>query len=180
MPKYATVGEGFLAIGATIVLQKKPVDSSAGKGNLVHNSVGTPIFYTTVDGDSIDSLGCEFRRTTTELLSDNPQLSANAPIPAGTKVVLMPNSRTIPGARGAFTVDDRGVPLTYATAPGDNVSQIAARFRLSYSDLDQANRPVVPKYDGTTPPWPAYIDRSAGLLVPGQTLSLHTGFPITT
>ncbi|WP_427018854.1 LysM peptidoglycan-binding domain-containing protein [Pseudarthrobacter sp. P1] len=164
----------FLIAGTTIELQKKPVDSRSGRGQTISNSVGRAIYYTAVDGDSIDSLGYQFRRPAAQLLKDNPQLAVDAPIPAGTRVTLMPNARTIPGAAGTFTADARGIPLTYTTAPGDVDSQIAARFGLERSELRMAN-------SGSSRggmDWFQYTDASNRELVPGQTISLSTEFSI--
>lgn len=80
----------FLLAGKHLRLQKNPVDSRSGSGASVNNSFGKTVFYTTVDGDSLDSLGYIFRCSTDQLLQYNPSLAADHPVPAGTRVRLMP------------------------------------------------------------------------------------------
>ncbi|MEO3940621.1 LysM peptidoglycan-binding domain-containing protein [Paenarthrobacter nicotinovorans] len=162
----------FIRSGHTIQLQKKPVDSRSGAGDTIHNSFGQPIFYTTVDGDSFDSLGYQFRSTTEQLLMYNPSLSAGMPIPTGTKMRLIPGELAIEGARGTFTADADGIPLTYTTAVGDTERQVA--FRFSVVDLSSANRPLT----GTAGSWYEVVDRPNGVLAPGQTVSLALNKPI--
>ncbi|MGX9902006.1 hypothetical protein ACW0JT_23275 [Arthrobacter sp. SA17] len=94
------------------------MDSRSGKGKTGNNSFGHTVFYTTVDGDSFDSLGYQFRSTTAQLLQYNPSLVADKPIPAGTKVSLMSGEQKTDGAKGTFTADAEGIPLSYTTAPG--------------------------------------------------------------
>lgn len=162
----------FVRAGNHIRLQKNPVDSRAGAGAAVNNSYGQAIFYTTVDGDSFDSLGYKFRSTTDQLLQYNPSLTTDRPIPAGTRVRLMPGELTIDGARGTFTADADGIPLTYTTAPGDTERQIS--FRFSVTDLEWANRPLT----GTDRVWYAFTDLPAGELAPGQTISVALNQPL--
>jgi LysM repeat protein len=162
----------FVRAGNHIQLQKNPVDSRAGAGATVNNSFGQAIFYTTVDGDSFDSLGYKFRSTTDQLLQYNPSLTADRPIPAGTRVRLMPGELKIEGARGTFTADAAGIPLTYTTAPGDTEPQIS--FRFSATDLEWANRPLT----STDRVWYAFTDLSRNELAPGQTISLDLNKPL--
>jgi LysM repeat protein len=162
----------FLRAGRHLRLQMDPVDSKSNTGTTVTNSFGNPIFYTTVDGDSLDSLGYQFRCSTAQLLQYNPLLSTDRHIPAGTKVRLMPGELKIDGARGSFTADADGIPLTYTTAPGDTETQISLRF--SAPDLEWANRPLT----GTDRVWYAFSDLSSGELVPGQTISLDLDKPL--
>ncbi|WP_181365007.1 lytic transglycosylase [Arthrobacter sp. HMWF013] len=165
----------FIRAGNHIQLQKNPVDSRSGSGASVNNSFGQTIFYTTVDGDSFDSLGYKFRCTTDQLLRWNTTLTADQPISAGTKVRLMPGEVPIDGAHGTFTTDADGIPLTYITAPGDTERQIAFRFGIpEIADLSSANRPLT----GTGRVWYAFSDLSAGELAPGQTISLNLTKPI--
>ncbi|MBP2267909.1 LysM repeat protein [Pseudarthrobacter sp. PvP004] len=162
----------FIRSGHLIQLQKNPVDSRSGTGATVNNSFGQPIFYTTVDGDSFDSLGYKFRSTTEQLLMYNPSLSAGTPIPAGTKVRLIPGELPIDGARGTFTADADGIPLSYTTAAGDTERQVS--FRFSLVDIRSANRPLT----GTGGTWYEITDPPTGELVPGQTISLALNQPI--
>ncbi|WP_346959226.1 LysM domain-containing protein [uncultured Arthrobacter sp.] len=165
----------FVRAGNRIQLQKNPVDSRSGRGTSVNNSFGQTIFYTTVDGDSFDSLGYKFRCTTEQLLQYNPSLIADRPIPAGTRVRLMPGELKIDGAQGAFTADAAGIPQTYTTAPGDTERQISFRFGISeLANLDAANRPLT----GTDRVWFTFADLPAGELAPGQTISLDLTKPI--
>jgi hypothetical protein len=165
----------FVRAGNLIQLQKNPVDSRSGQGTSVNNSFGQTIFYATVDGDSFDSLGYKFRCTGDQLLRWNPALTAGRPIPAGTKVRLMPGEFTIDGAQGTFTTDAEGIPLTYTTAPGDTERQIAFRFGVpEIADLESANRPLT----GTDRVWYAFSDLPSGELAPGQTISLNLTKPI--
>jgi LysM repeat protein len=165
----------FVRAGNHIQLQKNPVDSRSGKGKMVNNSFGHTIFYTTVDGDSFDSLGYQFRSTTAQLLRYNPSLVADKPIPAGTKVSLMSGEQKIDGAQGTFTADAEGIPLTYTTAPGDTETQIVFRFGLTgLADLAWANRPLT----GDGGVWYDYTDVPSGELAPGQTISLALNKPI--
>lgn len=163
----------FVRAGHLIQLQKNPVDSRSGAGKTLNNSFGQAIYYTTVDGDSFDSLGYQFRSTTEQILLYNPSLEANAPIPAGTEVRLIPGELKIDGARGSFTAGDDGIPLTYTTVPGDTERQIA--FRFSVTDLRAANRPST----GTGGSWYEFTDLSAGEVAPGQTISLALNKPIS-
>ncbi len=162
----------FIREGHLIQLQKKPVDSRSGSGATINNSFGQTIFYTSVDGDSFDSLGYKFRSTTEQLLMYNPTLLADKPIPAGTKVRLMPGDLRIDGARGAFTSDADGIPMTYTTAAGDTERQVA--FRFSVVDLRSANRPLT----GTGGTWYEFAEISIGELAAGQTISLALNEPI--
>jgi hypothetical protein len=156
-------------------LQKNPVDSRSGRGRSVNNSFGQTIYYTTVDDDSFDSLGYKFRCTTDQLLRWNTTLAADRPIPAGTKVRLIPGEVTIEGAQGTFTADADGIPLTYTTAPGDTERQIAFRFGVpQIADLEGANRPLT----GTDRVWYTFADLPSGELNPGQTISLNLTKPI--
>lgn len=162
----------FIQAGRLIQLQKKPVDSRSGSGLSVNNSFGQTIFYTTVDGDSLDSLGYKFRSTTAQILLYNFSLAANEPIPAGTKVRLIPGDVKIAGAQGTFTADAQGIPLTYTTAPGDIERQVS--FRFGVTDLRSANRPS----KGTGGAWYEFADLPNGELAPGQTISLALDKPI--
>ncbi|MGO4583231.1 LysM peptidoglycan-binding domain-containing protein [Arthrobacter sp. 2RAF6] len=162
----------FVRAGNRIQLQKNPVDGRSGTGTTINNSFGQTIFYTTVDGDSFDSLGYKFRSTTAQLLQYNPSLTADKPIPAGTRVRLMPGELKIDGAQGTFTADADGIPLTYTTAPGDTERQIS--FRFNVTDLRWANRPLT----GTEAVWYAFTDLPTGELAPGQTISLALNKPI--
>lgn len=162
----------FIRTGKRLQLQKNPVDSRSGTGTSVNNSFGQTIFYTTVDGDSLDSLGYQFRCTTDQLLQYNPSLTTDRPIPAGTKVRLMPGELKIDGAQGSFTADADGIPLTYTTAPGDTDRQIEFRFKAP--DLEWANRPLT----GTDRVWYDFSDLPSGELAPGQTISLALNKPI--
>ncbi|MGG5170635.1 LysM peptidoglycan-binding domain-containing protein [Pseudarthrobacter sp. J1738] len=159
----------FVRAGKHIQLQKNPVDSRAGGGIRVNNSFHNTVFYTTVAGDSFDSLGYEFRITTEQLLRWNPTLHADWPIPSGTKMSLMPGAVAIEGARGTFTADAKGIPQTYNTVPGDTEDQIAARFGIPDAlSLAAANPPPT----GPKSVWYAYKDMVAGELAGGQTISL--------
>jgi LysM repeat protein len=165
----------FVRAGKQIQLQKNPVDSRSGRGTTLNNSFGQTIYYTTVDGDSFDSLGYKFRCTTDQLLQYNPSLTADRPIPAGTRVRLIPGELTIEGAQGTFTVDADGIPLTYTTAPGDTGRQISFRFGLSeQANLEWANRPLT----GTDRVWYTFTDLPSGELAPGQTISLNLTKPL--
>ena len=165
-------GVYFLLAGKHLQLQKNPVDSRSGTGDTVDNSFHQPIYYTTVDGDSLDSLGYKFRSTTAQLMQYNPSLTADRPIPAGTKVRLMPGELKIDGANGTFTADADGIPITYTTAPGDTEHQIEARFKVP--DLGLANRPLT----GTATAWYSMRDIPTGEIAPGQTISLALSKPI--
>jgi len=165
-------GVYFLLAGKHLQLQKNPVDSRSGTGDTVDNSFHQPIYYTTVDGDSLDSLGYKFRSTTAQLMQYNPSLTADRPIPAGTKVRLMPGELKIDGASGTFTADADGIPITYTTAPGDTEHQIEARFKVP--DLGLANRPLT----GTATAWYSMRDIPTGEIAPGQTISLALSKPI--
>ncbi|WP_171046584.1 LysM peptidoglycan-binding domain-containing protein [Pseudarthrobacter sp. NamE5] len=169
---YEKGGTYFIQAGQTIQLQKNPVDSRSGKGKTVTNSFGQAVYYTTVDGDSFDSLGYQFRSTTEQILLYNPSLAANEPIPAGSKLRLIPGELKIEGAQGTFTSDAEGIPLTYITAPGDTERQIS--FRFSITDLRAANRPTT----GTGGTWYEAVDLPTGELAPGQTISLALDKPI--
>ncbi|WP_307423221.1 LysM peptidoglycan-binding domain-containing protein [Pseudarthrobacter defluvii] len=162
----------YIQAGRLIQLQKKPVDRGSGSGTEVNNSFGQTIFYTTVDGDSFDSLGYKFRSTTAQILLYNPSLAANEPIPAGTKVQLIPGDVKIEGAQGTFTADANGIPLTYTTAPGDIELQVA--FRFGVTDLRSANRPS----KGAGGAWYEFADLPNGELAPGQTISVALDKPI--
>ncbi|MGA8790821.1 MAG: LysM peptidoglycan-binding domain-containing protein [Paenarthrobacter sp.] len=162
----------FIRSGHLIQLQKKPVDSRSGAGATITNSFGQPVFYTTVDGDSFDSLGYQFRSTTEQLLMYNPSLSAGTPLPAGKKIRLIPGDLAIDGARGTFTADADGIPLTYTTAVGDTERQVA--FRFSVVDLGAANRPLT----GGAGAWYEVVDPPTGTFAPGQTISLALNNPI--
>jgi LysM repeat protein len=162
----------FIQAGKVIQLQKKPVDSRSGSGTEVNNSFGQTVFYTTVDGDSFDSLGYKFRSTTAQILLYNPSLAADQPLPAGTKVRLIPGALKIEGAQGTFTADANGIPLTYTTAPGDSERQVS--FRFGVTDLRAATRPS----KGTGGAWYEFTDLPAGELAPGQTISVALDKPI--
>lgn len=169
---YEKGGIYFIQAGHTIQLQKNPVDSRAGKGKTITNSFGQAVYYTTVEGDSFDSLGYQFRSTTEQILLYNPSLAANEPIPAGSKLRMIPGELKIEGAQGTFTADAEGIPLTYTTAPGDTERQIS--FRFSITDLRAANRPTT----GTGGTWYEAVDLPTGELAPGQTISLALDKPI--
>lgn len=162
----------FIQAGKVVQLQKKPVDSRSGAGASVNNSFGQTVFYTTVQGDSFDGLGYKFRSTTAQILLYNPALSANEPIPAGTKLRLIPGELKIEGAQGTFTADDQGIPLTYTTAPGDTERQVS--FRFGIDQLRSANRPST----GTGGAWYEFTDLPNGELAPGQTISVALDRPI--
>ena len=162
----------FVRAGNHIQLQKNPVDSRSGQGKTLNNSSGQTIFYTTVDGDSLDSIGYKFRCTTEQLLQYNTSLAADRPIPAGTKVRLIPGELKIDGAQGTFTADADGIPQTYTTASGDTERQIS--FRFGMPDLEWANRPLT----GTDRVWYTFTDLPTGELAPGQTISLALNKPI--
>ncbi|RKR30218.1 LysM domain-containing protein [Arthrobacter oryzae] len=168
---YEKGGVYFLLAGKHLRLQKNPVDSRSGTGASVNNSFGKTIFYTTVDGDSLDSLGYIFRCSTAQLLQYNPSLATDRHIPAGTRVRLIPGELKIDGARGSFTADAAGIPLTYTTAPGDTEIQVALRFGVT--DLRSANRPLT----GGAGAW---YDLAPSLdeFAPGQTISLDLNKPI--
>lgn len=169
---YEKGGNYFIQAGHTIQLQKNPVDNRSGKGETVTNSFGQAVYYTTVDGDSFDSLGYQFRSTTEQILLYNPSLAAKEPIPAGSKLRLIPGELKIEGAQGTFTSDAEGIPLTYTTAPGDTERQIS--FRFSITDLRAANRPTT----ATGGTWYQAVDLPTGELAPGQTISLALDKPI--
>ncbi|HCB57596.1 MAG TPA: hypothetical protein DEP82_06610 [Arthrobacter bacterium] len=162
----------FVRTGNHIQLQKNPVDSRSGTGVSVNNSFGQTIFYSTVDGDSFDSLGYKFRSTTAQLLQYNPTLTVDKPIPSGTKVRLIPGELQIDGAQGAFTADANGIPLTYTTAPGDTERQVG--FRFGVTDLRSANRPLTTGAGS----WYEFTDTESGEFMPGQTISLALNKPI--
>jgi LysM repeat protein len=165
----------FIKAGASIQLQKNPVDSRSGTGKPVNNSFGQAVFYTTVEGDSFDSLGYKFRSTTAQILLYNPTLVENQPIPNGSRIQLMPGDLKIDGAQGTYTTDPDGIPLTYTTAPGDIERQIAFRFGIpGIADLDSANRPTT----GGGRVWYQFSDLPNGELAPGQTISLSLDKPI--
>jgi LysM repeat protein len=165
----------FVRAGNHIQLQKNPVDSRSGTGPTVNNSFGQTIFYTTVDGDSFDSLGYKFRCTTDQLLQYNRFLTVDRPIPAGTRVRLIPGELKVDGAQGTFTADANGIPQTYTTAPGDTERQISFRFGVSeQANLEWANRPLT----GTDRVWYAFTDLASGELAPGQTISLSLTKPL--
>jgi LysM repeat protein len=169
---YEKGGTYFVQAGHTIQLQKNPVDARSGTGKAVNNSFGQTIFYTTVEGDSFDSLGYKFRSTTAQILLYNPSLVENEPIPAGSKVRLVPGDLQIDGARGTYTADSDGIPLTYTTAPGDIERQVA--FRFGVTDIRSANRPST----GTGGAWYQFSDLPTGELAPGQVISLSMEKPI--
>jgi LysM repeat protein/phage tail protein X len=169
---YEKGGIYFIRAGHIIQLQKNPVDSRSGKGKTVINSFGQAVYYTTVDGDSFDSLGYQFRSTTEQILLYNPSLASNEPIPAGSKLRLIPGEVKIVGAQGTFAADAEGIPLTYTTAPGDTERQIS--FRFSITDLRAANRPTT----GTGGTWYEAVDLPTGELAAGQTISLALDEPI--
>ncbi|TQJ59519.1 LysM domain-containing protein [Arthrobacter sp. SLBN-83] len=162
----------FIQAGRAIPLQKNAVDSRSGAGAEVKNSFGQTVYYTTVDGDSFDSLGYKYRSTTAQILLYNPSLAADQPIPAGTKVRLIPGELKIEGAQGTFTTDANGIPLTYTTAPGDTERQVS--FRFGVTDLRAANRPS----KGTGGAWYEFTDLPPGELASGQTISLALDKPI--
>ena len=162
----------FIQAGRAIRLQKNPVDSRSGAGAEIKNSFGQTVYYTTLDGDSFDSLGYKYRSTTAQILLYNPSLAADQPIPAGTTVRLIPGELAIEGARGTFTADANGIPLTYTTAPGDIELQVA--FRFGVDQLRAANRPS----KGTGGAWYEFTDLPSGELAPGQTISLALDKPI--
>ena len=162
----------FVREGRTIQLQKNPVDSRSGRGQAVENSWGTTVFYTTVDGDSFDSLGYQFRVGTAEILQYNPSLVETEPIPAGTKLRLIAGDLPVEGARGTYTADANGIPLTYTTVAGDTEVQVAARFGVTI--LSDANRPT----SGGGGVWYQYTHVPSGELAAGQTISVSLDQPI--
>lgn len=162
----------FIRAGRHLRLQKNPVDQRSGKGAVVTNSFGGPVYYTTVDGDSLDSIGYQFRSTTEQLLQYNPALATSPAIPAGTRVRLIPGELAVEGAQGSFTTGPDGVPLSYTTAPGDTERQVEFRFKVS--DLRAANRPLT----GPAGSWYDFKDLSSDELAPGQTISLALDKPI--
>lgn len=175
VPDFFSVGNNyFLHPGDVVELLVRPVDANSGKGAVVNNSAGHPIFYTSVRGDSLDSMGYKFRVSTAALLRYNPGLSAKATIAPGTKISLMPGELKIHGAMGTFTTDAKGIPLTYTTAEGDTEMQIAGRFNLELVELADANRP----HDNKTPVWFDFTDLPSGTLAAGQTISLNGDHPI--
>jgi LysM repeat protein len=169
---YEKGGAYFIQAGKLIQLQKKPVDSRSGTGKSVNNSFGQTIFYTTVEGDSFDSLGYKFRSSTSQILLYNPSLAENEPIPAGKTLRLIPGDVKIEGAQGTFTTDSDGIPLTYTTAPGDTELQVS--FRFGVNGLRSANRPTT----GTGGAWYEFTDLATGELIPGQTVSVALDKPI--
>lgn len=164
----------FLHPGSTIELQKRFVAPASGTGTVVRNSFGNPLYYTTVDGDTFDSLGYKFRRSPVQLLQDNATLGTGGTIPVGTKLSLGPLDTTIDGARGSYTKDAVGLPLTYTTAAGDVEARVALRFNLSTADLGSVNRPVTP--GGRV--WYGFADLPNGVISPGQTISISKDTPI--
>lgn len=162
----------FIQTGKAIQLQKKPVDSRSGSGASINNSFGQTVFYTTVEGDSFDSLGYKFRSTTAQILLYNPSLAAGQPVPVGTKLRLIPGELKIEEAQGTFTTDAQGIPLTYTTAPGDIELQVS--FRFGVNQLRAANRPST----GTGGAWYEFTDLQSGELAPGQTISVALDKPI--
>ncbi|MGA7206178.1 MAG: LysM peptidoglycan-binding domain-containing protein [Specibacter sp.] len=175
VPDFISVGNNyFLHPGDVVELLVRPVDPNSGKGAVVTNSAGHPIFYTTARGDSLDSLGYQFRVSTAALLRYDPALSADVPIPPGSKISLMPGDLKIQGATGSFTVDAKGIPLTYTTAEDDTEMQIAGRFNLELVELADANRP----HDNKTAEWFDFTDLPSGTLAAGQTMSLNGDHPI--
>jgi LysM repeat protein len=162
----------FVRAGNQIQLQKNPVDSRSGQGTTINNSSGQTIFYTTVEGDSFDSIGYKSHCTTEQLLQYNMSLATDRPIPTGTKVRLIPGELKIEGAQGSFTADADGIPQTYTTASGDTERQISLRFGMP--DLEWANRPLT----GTGRVWYTFTDLPSGELAPGQTISLNLTKPI--
>jgi LysM repeat protein/phage tail protein X len=165
----------FIKAGASIQLQKNPVDSRSGTGKPVDNSFGQAVFYTTVEGDSFDSLGYKFRSTTAQILLYNPTLVENQPIPSGSRIQLMPGDLKIDGAQGTYTTDPDGIPLTYTTAPGDIERQVAFRFGIpGIADLESANRPTT----GGDRVWYQFSDLPNNELAPGQTISLALDNPL--
>ncbi|HEV7166520.1 MAG TPA: LysM peptidoglycan-binding domain-containing protein [Micrococcaceae bacterium] len=171
---YSVGNRDFLHPGMVLQLQKNPVYRRAGSGKITANSFGHADYYVTVDGDSFDSLGYRFRCTTDELLRYNPGLVPGAPIPAGTRVSVMPGDATLNGAQGSFTSGPDGIPLTYTTAPGDLEFQVAARFNMETAELETANRPLV---EGGRV-WFDFADLPNDVLSPGQTISLDSHHPI--
>ena len=148
---------------------------TCGSGATVTDSFGNVDFYTTVDGDSFDSLGYECRSTTAQLLRYKPSLVADKPIPAGTKVNLMAGEQRSTAPEAPSLRMPRGVPLTYTTAPGDIETQIVLRFGLTgLADLASANRPLVPGAGV----WYESVDPPSGELAAGQTISLALDKPI--
>lgn len=172
---YEQGGNYFIKAGHKIQLQKNPVDSKSATGKTINNSFGQTVFYTAVDGDSFDSLGYKFRSTTAQILLYNPTLVENQPIPAGSRIQLMPGGLKIDGAQGTYTTDPDGIPLTYTTAPGDIERQVAFRFGIpGIADLESANRPST----GSDRVWYQFSDLPNGELAPGQTISLSMEKPI--
>ena len=162
----------FVREGRTIQLQKNPVDSRSGTGQAVENSWGITVFYTTVDGDSFDSLGYQFRVGTAEILQYNPSLVETEPIPAGTKLRMIAGDLPLEGASGSFTAGADGVPLTYTTVAGDTEVRVAARFGVTI--LSDANRPT----SGGGGVWYQYTHVPSGELAAGQTISVSLDQPI--
>lgn len=169
---YEIGGTYFIQAGHVIQLQKNPVDSRSGKGQTITNSFGQAVYYTTVDGDSFDSLGYQFRSTTEQILLYNPSLAANKPIPEGSRLRLFPGELKVEGAQGTYTADADGLPMAYTTAPGDIERQVAFRFALT--DIRSANRPST----GTGGTWYQFSNLPTGELAPGQTISLSLDRPI--
>lgn len=163
----------FSEPGSFIDLQKDPVDSRSGTGDAVHNSWDRAVFYTTVDGDSFNSVGYQFRLSTGLILYCNPSLAVSSPIPVGTKLQLIPGDRAIEGAQGTYTADSEGIPLTYTTVAGDTERWISFRFGVTV--LADANRLA----GGSGEAWYQYTDPSTGELAPGQTISLSLDQPIS-
>ncbi len=169
---YEKGGTYFIQAGKEIKLQKNPVDPRSGTGNEINNSFGQTVYYTTVEGDSFDGLGYKFRSTTAQILLYNPSLVEGEPIPAGSKLRLIPGDLAIEGARGSFTGDSEGVPMTYTTAPGDTEQRVA--FRFGVTDIRSANRPST----GAGAAWYRFVDLPTGELAPGQVISLSMKNPI--
>jgi LysM repeat protein len=169
---YEKGGVYFIQAGLIVQLQKNQVDRRSGTGKAVNNSFGQTVFYTTVEGDSFDSLGYKFRSSTAQILLYNPSLAENEPIPAGSRLRLIPGDLKIDGAQGQFTTDPDGIPLTYTTAPGDTERQVS--FRFGVTGLRSANRPST----GTGGAWYQFTDLATGELIPGQTVSVALDKPI--
>ena len=163
--------------GWCLQLQIKPVDARSGVGQVLTNFAQRADYYTTVDGDSLESIGYKFRISTDKLLRFNPRLQAGAPIPADMKISLMAGSLKIPGAQGTFTTDAKGMPLTYTTAAGDTEDQVAARFNLELPELMQPNHPLRSTPGAGYGAWYKIVGKTRELL-PGQTISLTTDHPI--
>ncbi len=175
VPYVCTVGNrDCLHPGMVLQLQKHPVDRRAGSDKPSPTTLAMSITPARLRAIPCDCLGYRFRCTTDELLRYNPGLKPDVPIPAGTKVTLMPGDVKLKGAQGSFTTDADSIPLTYTTAPGDIEFQVAARFNREPFELETGNRPIV--QGGRV--WFDFADLENGVLSAGQTISLDPRHPI--